>query len=87
MKVVIYATDRKDLMKKYPSLKKYENFYNADDYWMKNCIIKEMDNDDFLKVIETLSEYDELVIGRTTKSDHENYGVDYYIEIYNDWRE
>lgn len=88
MKVVIYATDSKNLLKDFPLLEEYKDFYNSnDDYWRNSCIIKEMDNDELTKVIQMLTNYHELVIGRESKRNHECYGTDFYIEIYNDWRE
>lgn len=86
MKVIIYATNSKNLLEKYPLLEEYKDFYNSsNDYW--NYIIKEMDNDELMKVIQTLTSYGELVVGNESKQDHECYGTDFYIEIYNDWRE
>lgn len=86
MKVIIYATNSKNLLEKYPLLEEYKDFYNSsNDYW--NYIIKEMDNDELMKVIQTLTSYGELVVGNESKQDHECYGADFYIEIYNDWRE
>lgn len=88
MKVVIYATNSKNLLKDFPLLEEYKDFYNAnDDYWRNSCIIKEMDNDELTKVLQTLANYSELVIGYESKEDHEYYGTDFFIEIYNDWRE
>lgn len=88
MKVVIYATDGADLMKKYPLIEEYKGYYNEESsYWRKNSIVKEMDNDELMKVIQTLTSYDELIVGNESKQDHECYGTDFYIEIYNDWRE
>lgn len=86
MKVIIYATNSKNLLEKYPLLEEYKDFYNSsNDYW--NYIIKEMDNDELMKVIQTLTSYGELVVGNESKQDHECSGTDFYIEIYNDWRE
>ena len=88
MKVVIYATDGADLIKKYPLIEEYKGHYNAeDDYWRNNCIIKEMNNDELIKVLQVLTNYGELVIGYASKAEHELYGIDFFIEIYNDWRE
>lgn len=88
MKVVIYATNSKNLLKDFPLLEEYKDFYDAnDDYWRNSCIIKEMDNDELTKVIQMLTNYNEIVMGRESKRDHERYGTDFYIEIYNDWRE
>lgn len=83
MKVVIYATDGADLMKKYPLIEEYKDFYNNidDDYWRENCIIKEMGNDEIFKIIQTLTSYGELVIGYASKSDHELYSVDFSLKF------
>ena len=78
MKVVIYATDGVDLMVSYPALGKYGNFYDKG----KHCIIKEMDNDELMKIIQMLTNYyGELVVDSDMKTN------EFYIEIYNDCRE
>ena len=88
MNVVIYATNSKNLLKDFPLLEEYKDFYNANgDYWKKSYILKEMDNDELIKVIQMLTNYNEIIIGRESKQDHESYGTDFYIEIYNGWRE
>lgn len=88
MKVVIYATDGADLMKKYPLIEEYKGYYNEEgNWWRENSIVKEMNNDELIKVMSTLSSYSNLVIGYTSTSDYKNYGVAFFIEIYNDWRE
>ena len=89
MKVAIYATSGLDLMKHYPLIEEYKGYYNNvdDGYWRDNCIIKEMNNDELVKVVETLTSYTNLVIGYTSKSDRKLYGIDFFIEIYDDWRE
>ena len=78
MKVFIYATDRRaDLMVSYPALGKYGNFYDKG----MNRIIKEMDNDELMKIIQMLTNYyGELVVDSDMKTN------EFYIEIYNDWR-
>jgi hypothetical protein len=89
MKVVIYATSGSDLMKHYPLIEQYKGYYNNadDDYWRDNCIIKRMGNDELVKVMNTLTSYTNLVIGYASKSDHELYDIDFFIEIYDDLRE
>jgi hypothetical protein len=87
MKVVIYATNSKNLLKDFPLLEEYKDFYNAnDDYWRgdDNYIVKEMDDDELVKVIQMLTNYGELVV---SKEYHKHYGTYFFIEIYNDWRE
>ena len=78
MKVIIYATDGADLMVRYSALEKYEDFYDKG----SGCIIKEMDNDELMKIIQMLTNYyGELVVHSDSKKNK------FYIEIYNDWRE
>ena len=78
MKVFIYATDGADLMVRYSALEKYEDFYDK----RKGSIIKEMDNDELMKIIQMLTNYyGELVVNSDSKTN------EFYIEIYNDWRE
>lgn len=78
MKVFIYATDGADLMVRYSALEKYEDFYDK----RRGRIIKEMDNDELMKIIQMLTNYyGELVVHSDLKAN------EFYIEIYNDWRE
>lgn len=78
MKVFIYATDGADLMVRYPALEKYEDFYDK----RMNRIIKEMDNDELMKIIQMLTNYyGELVVDSDSETN------EFYIEIYNGWRE
>lgn len=101
MRVLIYATRSHNLLEEYPILQKYAENYRPyvdwsyypydeqkidNDYWRQNCIIKDMDNDELFKVIQELTNISELVIGYADKYDHE-YGIDFTIEIYNDYRE
>ena len=78
MKVFIYATDGADLMVRYSALEEYEDFYDKG----LRRIIKEMDNDELMKIIQMLTNcYGELVVHSDSKKN------DFYIEFYNDWRE
>ena len=78
MKVFIYATDGVDLMVGYPALGKYEDFYDKG----RGRIIKEMDDDELMKIIQMLTNYyGELVVDSDMKNN------EFYIEIYNDWKE
>lgn len=97
MRVLIYATSSNNLLEEYPILQKYkENYrpcidwdcypYIDNDYWRQNCIIKDMNNDELFKLIQELTSISKLVIGYADKYDHE-YGIDFEIEIYNDYRE
>lgn len=78
MKVFIYATDGADLMVRYLALEKYEDFYDK----RMSRIIKEMDNDELMKIIQMLTNYyGELVVDSDSETN------EFYIEIYNGWRE
>jgi len=78
MKVVIYATDGADLTVRYSALEEYEDFYDKG----KHRIIKEMDNDELMKIIQMLTNrYGELVVDSDMNTNK------FYIEIYNGWRE
>lgn len=95
MKVVIDHAGYDDLLVAYPCLEKYREWFITEDndynylevYYHTNCIIKEMDNDELFKLIQELTSYREIVIGYADKYDHENYGIDFKITIYDDYLE
>ena len=89
MKVVIKRADYDDLLEAYPCLEKYREWFIPKDsedcfeiYYCTNCIVKDMDNDELFKLIQELTSYEELVIGYADKYDHEKYGIDFKITIY-----
>jgi hypothetical protein len=91
------------LFNDYPILKEWENKgeyvgyddYLSDDYkninynlyWRGNSLILDLNNDEIFKIIQQLTSYSELIIGYADKYDHESYGIDFHIEIYDDYRE
>ena len=44
-------------------------------------------NDEMFKLIQELTNYKELIIGYADKYDHEHYGIDFSIKIYDDYNE
>ena len=93
MKVKISRADcYGNLIQDYPCLEKYREWFipkDSKDFWCHytNCIIKEMNNDELFKLIQELTCYEEIVIGYADKYDHENYGIDVKITIYDDYLE
>jgi hypothetical protein len=51
-------------------------------YWLENSLILDLNNDEMFKIIQQLTSYSELIIGYVGKYEHEKYGVDFYIKIY-----
>lgn len=90
MKVVIQRADYDDLLEDYPCLEKYKAWFIPKDceydysefYYSSNCIVKDMDNDELFKLIQELTSYEDIVIGYADKYDHEKYGIDFKITIY-----
>ena len=69
-------------------IKYSEDYSDYDDsYWKENAIIVELTNDEIFKLIQELTNYQELIIGYTNKYDHEHYGVDFSIKVYDDYNE
>lgn len=102
MKVVIsqckYCYGNNQILIDYPILQKYAdkgyyvkycNDYSDYDssYWRENSIIVDLTNDEIFKLIQELTNYQKLIIGYADEYDHENYGIDFYIKIYDDYNE
>ena len=102
MKVVISQCkgcyENNQILTDYPILQKYvdkgyyveycNDYSDYDDsYWKENTIIVELTNDEIFKLIQELTNYQELIIGYANKYDHENYGIDFFIKIYDDYNE
>lgn len=94
MKVVItQASYGMSLLQDYPYLNKYKDYYIDDDpyqnydYWRSNCIVAEMTNDEMQATIRELIKYHPLVVGYADKYNHEKYGIDFEITIYDDYLE
>ena len=92
--------ENNQLMTDYPMLQKYadkghyikysEDCSDYDDsYWKENCIIVDLTNDEIFKLIRELTSYleTELIIGYAVRYDHEHYGVDFSIKVYDDYNE
>lgn len=56
-------------------------------YWQENSIVIELNNDELFKLLQELTNESQLVIGRASKYDHKTYGIDFVVEIYDDYRE
>ena len=92
--------ENNQILTDYPILQKYVNKghyvrytedysdYNDDEYyWKENSIIVELTNDEVFKLMQELTSYKELIIGYTDKYDHKNYGIDFFVKIYDDYNE
>lgn len=103
MKVVIeqtkYCYDDEQIFKDYPILEKYRtmmDYYTGYDdgtnsnYWQysrDNAIVIELTNNELVKLLQEPTNESQLVIGWASKYDHETYGIDFVVEIYDDYRE
>ena len=99
MKVVIHQTSRYEgtLLEHYPVLEKYKDDYipyddNFDfisdyDYWRGDCIIVHLNQFEITQLVEELIKEESVIISHSDSYDHEKYGLDIDIEIYNDMRE
>jgi hypothetical protein len=56
-------------------------------YCRDNAIVIDLNNDELVKLLQELMNESHLVIGWASKYDHKTYGVDFIVEIYDDWRE
>ena len=66
------------------------------DYWrerdysqydLDNAIVIDLTNNELVKLLQELTNESQLVIGWASKYDHETYGIDFVVEIYDDYRE
>jgi hypothetical protein len=97
MKVVIHQTSRYDgmLLERYPVLEKYKDDYIPldddfdfiSDYWRGDCIIVHLNQFEIIQLVEELIKEESVIIKHSDSYDHETYGIDIDIEIYNDMRE
>ena len=87
MKVVIeqtkYCYDDEQIFKDYPILEKYRSMM---DYYTGYIVI-DLTNNELFKLLQELTNESPLVIERASKYDHETYGIDFFVEIYDDYRE
>jgi hypothetical protein len=97
MKVVIHQTSRYEgtLLEHYPVLEKYKDDYIPldddfdfiSDYWRGDCIIVHLNQFEIIQLVETIMKKEKVIIQYADSYDHETYGIDIDIEIYNDMRE
>jgi alpha-glucosidase (family GH31 glycosyl hydrolase) len=102
MKVVISQCkccyENNQILTDYPMLQKYadkgyyvkyyDDYSDYDSsYWRENSIIVDLTNDEIFKLIQELTNHQELIIGYAGKYDYENYGIDFSIKIYDDYNE
>ena len=98
MKVVIHQTSRYEgtLLEHYPVLEKYKDDYIPSydddfdftvDYWRGDCIIVHLNQFEIIQLVEELIKEESVIIKHSDLYDHDEYGIDIDIEIYNDMRE
>ena len=87
------------ILEKYRSIMDYYTGYDDctnPNYWEEhdysqydrdNAIVIDLNNDELVKLLQELTNESQLVIGWASKYDHETYGIDFVIEIYDDCRE
>jgi hypothetical protein len=66
------------------------NYYAEVDYskyWDENAIVIDMDESEWLNLLEELMNVEELVIRLADEYEHNNYNVDRIVEIYDSYRE
>ena len=61
-------------------------FNNVNGYITSLKLI-DLNNNELFKLLQELTNESQLVIGWASKYDHENYGIDFIVEIYDDYRE
>jgi hypothetical protein len=97
MKVVIHQTSRYEgmLLERYPVLEKYKDDYIPldddfdfiSDYWRGDCIVVHLNQFEIIQLVEKIMKKEKVIIQYADSYDHETYGIDIDIEIYNDMRE
>jgi hypothetical protein len=65
----------------------YWSEHDYSQYYSDNAIVIDLNNDELVKLLQELMNESHLVIGWANKYDHKTYGVDFIVEIYDDWRE
>ncbi len=86
----MFTEYEKQLLKDYPYLQKYEEYYHQgyDDYIDNNVIIKDVDEEELAEILDALTAGGQkLIIGYEDKYSAERYGVDFKIKIYDDYLE
>ena len=87
------------ILEKYRSMMDYYTGYDDctnPNYWREhdysqydryNAIVIDLTNNELFKLLKELTNESQLVIGRASEYDHKNYGIDFFVEIYDDCRE
>ena len=87
------------ILEKYRSIMDYYTGYDDgtnSNYWEEhdysqydsyNAIVIELTNNELVKLLKELTNESQLVIGRAHEYDHKTYGIDFVVEIYDDYRE
>ena len=87
------------ILEKYRSMMDYYTGYDDgtnSNYWRErdysqyngeNAIVIDLTNNELFKLLKELTNESQLVIGRASKYDHKTYGIDFVVEIYDDYRE
>ena len=66
------------------------NYWEEHDYSQydrDNAIVIDLNENELVKLLQELINESQLVIGRASKYDHETYGIDFVVEMYDDYRE
>lgn len=87
------------ILEKYRSIMDYytgydngtnSNYWEEHDYsqyYRDNTIVIDLNNNELVKLLQELTNESQLVIGWASKYDHKTYGIDFVVEIYDDYRE
>lgn len=87
------------ILEKYRSMMDYYTSYDDGtnfNYWEEhdysqynrdNAIVIDLTNNELFKLLQELTNESPLVIERASKYDHKTYGIDFFVEIYDDYRE
>ena len=65
----------------------YWKEHDYSQYAIDNAIVIDLTNNELVKLLQELMNESQLVIGWASKYDHETYGIDFVVEIYDDYRE
>ena len=66
------------------------NYWKERDYSQyarDNAIVIDLNENELVKLLQELMNESQLVIGWASKYDHKTYGINFVIEIYDDYRE
>ena len=65
----------------------YWEEHDYSQYYRDNAIVIDLNKNELVKLLQKLIKESQLVIGWASKYDHETYGIDFVVEIYDDYRE